>query len=223
MKNILKNTAMFFAYFIYEIIILIGIILLKKVGIDFSNNKIKSVYLIITSLIYIIFVTFMYRKELKNDLINFKQNGIKLLRKYLPIYILGIILMGVLNVIISNITNVPISNNEQNVRETIKLMPIYMFFSVSIYAPIVEEITFRKTFKNIFQNKYLFIIISGIVFGLIHISGEITFNNFLMSIPYMTMGWIFGYIYYKSDNIFTTITLHSIHNTFLFIMQIIGG
>ena len=67
------------------------------------------------------------------------------------------------------------------------------------------------------------IIISGLIFGLIHISGDVTINNFLMSIPYMIMGWTFGYIYYESDNIFTTMTLHFVHNTILFILQIIGG
>ena len=214
---------MFFAYFIYEIMIIVGTILLKNIGFNFSNNNIKSIYLTITSLIYIIFVIFMYKKELKEDINKFKKNGKNLFFKYLPIYVLGIVLMGILNVIISSITNTPISNNEQTVRETIKLMPLYMLFSVSIYAPIVEEITFRKTFKNIFNNKDMFIIISGIVFGLIHISGDMTINNFLMSIPYMVMGWTFGYIYYKSDNIFTTMTLHSLHNTILFILQIIGG
>lgn len=223
MKNIIKNTCMFFAYFIYEIIVLVVMLLLKNAGIDFNNSTYKSIYLIITSLIYIIFAVFIYKDELKEDFNKFKKDGGKLFLKYLPIYIVGIILMGALNIIISKITNSVISNNEQTVRETIKLMPIYMFFSVSIYAPIVEEITFRKTFKNILHNKYLFIIVSGLIFGLIHISGDVTINNFLMSIPYMVMGWTFGYIYYESDNIFTTMTLHFVHNTILFILQIIGG
>ena len=52
--------------------------------------------------------------------------------------------MGVTNTIISGFTNMNISSNESSVREYIKLLPIYMSFSTVIYAPIVEEITFRK-------------------------------------------------------------------------------
>lgn len=228
MKKVIKNILMFSSYFVFEIIAIIGEYLLyyifKHFNIDISQNYLfESIYLIIVYLSYMLFIIFIYRDELLIDGKNFKENGISLIKKYIPIYILGVVLMGISNSILSNITNMSISNNEQSVRETIKLMPIYMSFSVIIFAPIIEEIIFRKTFKNVILNKYLFILISGTIFGLIHISGDINLNNILMSLPYMIMGTIFAFIYYKSDNIFTTISLHSIHNTLLLILQFIGG
>ena len=99
-----------------------------------------------------------------------------------------------------------------------------MSFSTVLYAPLVEEITFRKTFRNIINDKILFILISGIMFGIIHVGiSSNTTNDLLMIIPYLIMGIDFSYIYYKSDNIFTTITIHSIHNLVLLIIQFIGG
>ena len=217
-KKIILNIFMFLFYFIYQLITIVVASLMK---ISISNNFQKELYLFLSSSIYFIIVILVYRKELIYDL---KKFNIKLLIKYIPIYIIGILLMWISNYIISNITHIEFSQNEALVRKTIKLFPIYMSFSTVIYAPLVEEITFRKTFKNIIKDGILFILVSGIIFGLIHISvSDNTTNDMIMIIPYIIMGIDFSYIYYKSDNIFTTITLHSMHNLILLIIQFIGG
>lgn len=217
-KKIILNIFMFLFYFIYQLIVIAFINILK---IKIDSNLEKGIYLFTSSLIYFIIVLLVYRKELIIDLKNF---NIKILLKYIPIYIIGIVLMGISSYIVSSITNIPTAENETLVREYIKLFPVYMTFSTVIYAPFVEEITFRKTFKNIINDKILFIIVSGIIFGLIHIGiSDNTTNDLLMIIPYIIMGIDFSYIYCKSDNIFTTITIHSIHNLILLIIQFIGG
>ena len=131
--------------------------------------------------------------------------------------------MGVTNTIISGFTNMNISSNESSVREYIKLLPIYMSFSTVIYAPIVEEITFRKIIKNIVDNKYLFVIVSGVMFGMVHLNINPSINDCLMIIPYIIMGLDFAYIYSKTDTIFSTIGFHMLHNLILLIIQFIGG
>lgn len=215
-RKIMFNIFVFLGYFAYDILITFVFLIL-----NINTDKAKGVYLIITSIIYLLFLIYLYRKELIDDLGKFKLINVV---KYIPIYIIGILLMAYSNSLLSNITNIDISKNEELVRQYIKTLPIYMSFSTVVYAPIVEEITFRKIFKNIFNNKYLFIILSGCIFGLVHMSLiSTTFNDFLMIIPYIVMGIDFSYIYYKSDNIFTTITLHSIHNLILLIIQFIGG
>lgn len=217
-KKIILNIFMFLFYFIYQLIVIAFINILK---IKIDSNLEKGIYLFTSSLIYFIIVLLVYRKELIIDLKNF---NIKILLKYIPIYIIGIVLMGISSYIVSSITNIPTAENETLVREYIKLFPVYMTFSTVIYAPFVEEITFRKTFKNIINDKTLFILVSGIIFGLIHIGiSDNTTNDLLMIIPYIIMGIDFSYIYCKSDNIFTTITIHSIHNLILLIIQFIGG
>lgn len=217
-KKIILNIFMFLFYFIYQLIAILFIDLIK---IDINNNFSKSLYLFISSLIYFIIILLVYKNELKND---YKKFDLKIFIKYIPIYIIGLIFMAISSYIISNITGVSTSSNETAVREYIKLFPIYMSFSTVIYAPFVEEITFRKTFRNLINDKILFILISGIMFGLVHISiTNNTNNDLFMIIPYIIMGIDFSYIYYKSNNIFTTITLHSIHNLILLIIQFIGG
>ena len=217
-KKILLNGFMFLFYFIYQVLCLF---LISYLRIDLTNNFNKSVFLITTGIVYLIIVVLVYRKELKCDLGRF---NIKSVVKYIPIYLIGILLMGLSNIILTKITGLETSQNEALVRKTIKLLPIYMTFSTVIYAPIVEEITFRKTFRNIIKNNNLFIIISGVMFGIVHISiSNNQVNDLLMVIPYIIMGIDLAYIYYKSKNIFTTITIHSAHNLILLIIQFIGG
>ena len=219
-KAVIKNVFMFCFYFIYEII---PLYILKLFNIDSSSlsSLNKNIYLISTSIIYLIFVIFMYKKELKIDFNKLKGKFIDNIVKYVPYYIVGVLLMAISNIIISKFTNVNLSENEINVRNYIQLFPIYMTFSTVIYAPIVEEITFRKTFRNIINNKFLFIILSGVVFGVVHLSSPSSINDYLMIIPYILMGITLSYIYYKSDNILTTMSLHGMHNLILLIFQFI--
>ena len=63
-----------------------------------------------------------------------------------------------------------------------------------------------------------------LLFGLAHVVGTYSgLLDLLYIIPYGILGGIFMYIYTDSENIFTTITLHFIHNTILMILYFISG
>lgn len=220
MKKILKNILIFLSYFIYDI-------LFKAILYAFNINyytldiKNKIIYTIIIGVIYILILIFLYRKELKEELKDYKDNYKKYLSNNIIIYLIGVLLMGVSNIIISKITHQSLAGNEEITRGLIKLYPIYMIYSSIIFAPLVEELIIRKSLKNILKFKYLFIILSGLIFGLLHISDYKDINEILFSIPYIIMGIDFAYIYYKTNNIFTTMTLHMCHNLILLIIQFI--
>lgn len=219
-KKTIKYIFVFLSYFVYDIYIYL---FLKLINIDINNlnNIKKNIAFFTIDLIYFLILLFIYRKELKEYKNNF---SLSLLSKYLPIYLLGVILMGLSNTILTQITGIELASNEENIRTLIKYYPIYMFFSSVIYAPIVEELIFRKSI-DIFKNKTIFIITSGLLFGLIHVVGNSneSLNEILMGIPYIIMGIDFAYIYSKSKNIFTTISMHSLHNFILIIIQYLGG
>lgn len=220
MKKILKNILVFLSYFLYDAIF---IIIADMFGFDYfkaSSNK-QVLFSTITSFLFIFFLIYVYKDEIKNDIRDFKENGKKHLTKYFIYYVIGVVLMGLSNIIIQKITNINLSGNEEKVRSLIKDFPIYMAIISVITAPITEEIIFRKTFKNIFKLKYLFIIMSGLVFGILHISDFSNIGQILLGIPYIIMGIDFAYIYYKTDNIFVTMTFHTIHNLILLIIQLI--
>lgn len=224
MKKIIKNLLILLSYFLYEAIVLI---IINSLGIDVSKLNFiqKNIYLFVIDIIYLVSLVFIYRKELKEDFKDFKENGSGYIFKYAPLYLLGVILMGITNALLVKVTGMEMSTNEQNVRTLIKYYPLYMSFSSVMYAPIVEELIFRKSIKNLFNDNVLFVLMSGLIFGLIHVvgTGNEGINEILMGIPYIIMGLDFAYIYAKTKNIFTTMTLHSIHNLTLLIIQFIGG
>lgn len=95
-------------------------------------------------------------------------------------------------------------------------MPLLMLILVgSIIAPINEELVFRGALRRIFRNEKVFIIISAIVFGLIHtiFAEESLLNALVLAIPYATMGAGFAYVYAKTNNICTSIIAHMALNT----------
>ena len=224
MKKIIKNLLILLSYFLYEAIVLI---IINALGIDVSKLNFiqKNIYLFVIDIIYLVSLVFIYRKELKEDFKDFKENGSGYIFKYAPLYLLGVIFMGIANALLVKVTGMEMSTNEQNVRTLIKYYPLYMSFSSVMYAPIVEELIFRKSIKNLFNDNVLFVLMSGLIFGLIHVvgTGNEGINEILMGIPYIIMGLDFAYIYAKTKNIFTTMTLHSIHNLTLLIIQFIGG
>lgn len=224
MKKIIKNLLILLSYFLYEAIVLI---IINALDIDVSKLNFiqKNIYLFVIDIIYLVSLVFIYRKELKEDFKDFKENGAGYIFKYAPLYLLGVILMGITNALLVKVTGIEMSTNEQNVRTLIKYYPLYMSFSSVMYAPIVEELIFRKSIKNLFNDNVLFVLMSGLIFGLIHVvgTGNEGINEILMGIPYIIMGLDFAYIYAKTKNIFTTMTLHSIHNLTLLIIQFIGG
>ena len=221
LKRIILNIIVFASYFIFDYLLLY--LMIYYLRIDYNNLAFSKKVLtyFIFGIIYILSLYAFYRKELKKDFKDFKTNGREYVSKYMYIYILGVIIMGLSNVILYKITNVTISGNEQGIRDLISKIPLYMVFSTLIYAPFVEELIFRKSIKNIFKNKYLFIIISGLIFGSLHISNFKDFNQILLGIPYIIMGVDFAYIYYKSNNVFTTMLFHCFHNFILLMIQLL--
>ena len=99
-------------------------------------------------------------------------------------------------------------------------MPIYTFISAVIIAPFLEELVFRKSFRDMFSNNLLFIILSGLTFGAFHVIGSFeTLFDLIYIIPYSIPGFVFAYTLSKSKNIFVPIGLHFLHNGILMALQ----
>lgn len=182
-----------------------------------------SVVLSTFSSIIIFFIFFIiYRKDLKNDIKNFWKNKEEYMDTGIRYWIIGLIIMFATNYILNIVLKAGGANNEKTVQTMIKAFPLLMFIDAGILAPFNEEIVFRKTLKDIFKNKWLFIILSFLLFGGAHVIGSSkTLIDYLFIIPYGALGASFAYAYYKTDNIFTSISLHMIHNTILILLSIL--
>ena len=173
--------------------------------------------------IILLFILFLiYRKDLIRDWDKFRANVFDNLDEGIKYWFLGLVGMVASNLIINFVFKGGQAGNEQAVQDYIKYLPWLMLINVGFLGPMVEELVFRKTFKDAIKNKWLFIIISGLIFGGMHVVGSYTgLVDLLFIIPYSCLGFAFAAAYYNTDTIFTSITLHMIHNTILTVTSIL--
>lgn len=191
---------------------------------DIDTNKIpeilKVLYMGFVQTILIGLIIYIYRKDILKNLADLKKNHLTYLQKYVKYWFVALGLMMLSNFIILMIRPNSIAANEEAVRQMFHSMPIYTFISAVIFAPILEELVFRKSFRYMFNNNTLFIILSGLTFGAFHVVGNIeTLFDIVYLIPYSIPGFVFAYALVKSDNIFVPIGLHFLHNGILMALQ----
>lgn len=179
------------------------------------------VYLFADILIFFV-LCFIYRKSIKKEFLIFKSDWKKYLEDNIQYWVIGLILMSLFNLIISNIISKEIPENEQLIRLMFKDMPIYVFLSVLLFAPFTEELIYRKSLRNVFKNDKIFIVFSGILFGLAHVVYSYKeLWDFLYIIPYGALGSSFAYMYIRTKTIFVPICFHFIHNFLSIVMTLI--
>jgi len=220
-KNILTGIGVIFFYlftstFVTEILSGLGI------NYDKLSTPLKSTCLIIYQILMTLVIVYIYKKTIITDFKTFIKNNIKYFKKYIKYWFLMLILMISSNLIVTFFTTTDIANNQNTIIETLKVAPIYTFILTVFVAPILEELVFRLSFRKIFSNSILFILLSGLVFGSMHVIGTCEhLIDLLFIIPYSIPGFIFAYVYTKSKNICVPISLHFIHNGIMMSLQIL--
>lgn len=194
---------------------------------SFSTKKI-ILFSFCTDILLMILLILIYRKTLVNDIKDYFKNFKSYFSIAIKYWVIGLFIMLVSNLLISILfKNINPVQNEENIQSILKVAPLYILFSCGIYAPIVEELIYRKSIKDIFNNKWVFIIVSGLLFGLMHTATglltnqEYDFMQLIYTFPYAVMGCIFAYIYSKTDNIFVSVTAHLTHNLVTYIISVL--
>lgn len=221
-KNVLKGILAFITYFILSSNV---VKILNIMNIDYSkwSENTKYLFNIGYELLILIIIIFILKDTVFNNFKNYIHNIKEYLSKYIKYWFIALGLMYLSNFIVIFITK-DIAQNEQGVRALFEANPILTFILASLLAPILEELVFRLSlYKIIGKYKYLFILVSGLIFGSMHVLGNVTvWTDLLYLIPYSIPGSVFAYTLVKSDNIFVPISLHFIHNTFALLMQVLA-
>ncbi len=124
------------------------------------------------------------RKSGKELLKSFK--GYKQYLFGLIIYVIGFVLEIAINIIIAKAYgNSRVNSNETGLREMISYSPWAIFFPIVIFGPLCEELTYRVGLYGLIakKNKWVAIIVSAIVFGLLHFS----FSSIYAAINYYNL------------------------------------
>jgi len=193
-----------------------------------DNFIINNLLYLLMGLCLLIVMVLMNSDKLKRDYEDFNDNYKEYLGRGIKYWIVSIIIMIISNIIISYLTG-GMASNEENNRLIIEHYPIYMVIYTCIMAPIVEELTFRGNFKYAFRSDKTFVIVTSIVFAAIHVFSSglsyIIANpvELLYLIPYGAVSTALALSYVRTDNVYTSIVIHSLHNTLSTILIILAG
>ena len=116
------------------------------------------------------------------------------------------------------------SENEATIASMFEADPVVLatlFLTLCVFTPIVEETIFRKVLFGFFPKRMgatLPILLSGLVFGLMLVAAN---GDFLQAIPYVMMGFVFGYVYWSSGrNIYVVMGVHFLNNFISFLIYV---
>lgn len=222
LKNYLKTASLgLLCIIIYAMTSTIELDYLSFNNIDYDTlpTSIKVIYLVIWESVIASIIMLILNKKLTRDIENMKKKHKEYFKKYFKYWLISVGIMMISNAIINLLGN-GIAGNEEALRDTFKISPFYIYFSSVIFAPIVEELVFRQSIRNIIPNKILFIIVSGVIFGGLHVlTGFSGPMDLLYLIPYCAPGIAFAYILADSDNILISMGLHFMHNGVLIALQ----
>lgn len=109
----------------------------------------------------------------------------------------------------------PGSDNTALLSDIAKVSPI-IIISMIIFAPILEEMLFRRVlFGGLYQKTNFIIaaIVSALVFAVVH-------NEIEHTLIYMAPALVFSYVYYKTKRLLAPIIGHFLMNGFVVVIQL---
>lgn len=152
--------------------------------------------------------------ELKRDFVVFKNNFKLYLGNMLPRF--GLVTIVYL---ISSISVLLLVGNIPNNQATLLSLPLYLTaFLAIVIGPLTEELMLRGFIRKFIKNDILFVILSSLIFGGLHVLSADSIQQVLFIIPYSVLGFAFSLNYVKTKNIASNIVLHSAWNTIAVIL-----
>ena len=220
-KGLILGIIVFLLFYFSSYFQLIPIILLNWDirSITESQNVMLSTF---SNIVLLLILFLIFRKDIIKEWKKFKSNFLENIDTGIKYWLVGLAIMMGSNIIINIVMNLGKAANEQAVQQMISALPWLMFINAGIIAPCTEELIFRKSFRKAFPNKWLFVLISALVFGSLHVVTSMTSPiELLYIIPYGALGGAFAYMYQKTDTIFTSIAMHMFHNSALILLSIL--
>ena len=189
-------------------IICLGILL-------FGSKIITKFWMLVV--FYVVILSLMigvFYKQLIHDFKIFKSYFKEYFVLILKTWGKALVLIMITTIIIQIITHTTQANNQIALQNSFNSNPVFIAILAMFYAPIAEELMFRGVFRKFIKNKKLFVIVSGVVFGLMHVIDDSkTLAEFSYVFVYSILGIYLAGIYAKTNNLCTNIFMHFMQNT----------
>ena len=188
----------------------------------FNINENDLVFGLVCNALFILVLIFVYRNDLKKYALEFNKNKKDKIKIILLYSLLSILAVALINGFTINILNInQMTANDSSLFASFKLYPMLIGFLTIVYYPIVEEIVFEKTIKDVINSRWLFVILSALFFWYYNIAytGGINFITIISSLYYFVLGFIRAMAFYKTDNLYVPVFIKAIYNAFVTIIS----
>lgn len=197
--------------FIKSILVIISYFALPYVIALISKSNLIDIMLY---LLYAFILIFLYKQVFISDFKDIKKNWKKYLIHMLISIVLIFVSMVLINLIVGVLFNVKeISENDFSLLTTFKENSLVVVLLTCIYYPLVEGIIFRKSVRDIIDNKWFFIMFSAIFYFFFNIVyTSMSFSNIMSSVCYLSTMMIVSHFYWKTNNFTLSVLVMSIFN-----------
>lgn len=197
--------------FIKSILVIISYFALPYVIALISKSNMIDIMLY---LLYAFILIFLYKQVFISDFKDIKKNWKKYLMRMLISIVLIFASMVLINLIVGVLFNVKeTSENDFSLLTTFKENSLVVVLLTCIYYPLVEGIIFRKSVRDIIDNKWFFIMFSAIFYFFFNIVyTSMSFSNIMSSVCYLSTMMIVSHFYWKTNNFTLSVLVMSIFN-----------
>jgi len=211
----------------YGLVIYFAVVFVFKYIVKLIPNidyLLQNIIIIASDIVTFILLIIVFRKRLKKDFVDFDKNYNKYLKIGIKAWVIGMVVMIISNSVINFLVLNKIAYNQAANIAIMSKFPIYAVISTLILGPFIEEVVFRLSFKNVLTNKKLYYFLSVFIFTSMHVFNGISSPlELLYFIPYGSLAVAFSYTLDKTDNIFTTVVIHSVHNALTVALMSMSG
>ncbi|WP_079848517.1 CPBP family intramembrane glutamic endopeptidase [Streptococcus suis] len=194
----------------------LGLLVLAVIPDLILDNSVSQVAQWAAGLVSLVLIVFMYWRAEKNGLAIWD-------RKFLTWKGFGLValtfsiayLSKKLGYFIMELQGIEDTANQLDIETILQKIPAWLAFINFVCLPAIsEEIIVRGyLFKKLFEKyKMLGIVVSGLIFALLH--GPTDLGSWVL---YSLPGFLFGYLYYKTDYLIYPMAVHFINNAWAFL------
>lgn len=161
--KLIKTLLVFISYLLYS----------NVISVVLSTFKITNATMLsfLADLIFLICIVFAYRDNLKKDFENLKKDY--KISSIIKTIIIWVVIIFVFNILMGALTemiypNMATDDNTNAMSTLFKTSMSYSLFKTMIFAVVAEELLYRESISDVVKNKYIFIVISSIIYTIMN-------------------------------------------------------
>ena len=161
--KLIKTLLVFISYLLYS----------NVISVVLSTFKITNTTMLsfLADLIFLVCIIFVYKDNLKKDFQNLKKDY--KISNIIKTVIIWVVIIFVFNILMGAITemihpNMATDDNTNAMSTMFKTSMSYSLFKTMIFAVVAEELLYRESISDVVKNKYIFIIISSIIYTIMN-------------------------------------------------------